>query len=311
MPPKFKTSKFKKQLLPVADAEVLSDVLLRYTTTDVPDSAELPPACDAAKGEWLAQFHKNVTRKLKEGCVEEDADTTVPKVSSSNEGAEALLRLDTLTARVMVASETVRVLRTEVRHRGRTHKYIHVYVNDSRQVLPSHFTHPPSTPTTTTTTMERAHMQALESMAKKQGQSNAKKRKLAAMGAGGSLGTDAFVVPHAARATAPPLSTNNLERLVAGVEKTVNAIADVTYSIDAQSKSIKRTLQGVEKSIELRASESRSLGGTLGGQDGVVGEALTALPPMETLTAPTVAGLSATGDHVADPVRRFGNHLNG
>mgnify|MGYP004282711767 CR=1 FL=1 len=106
-----------------------------------------PPACDAAKGEWLAQFHKNVTRKLKEGCVEEDADTTVPKVSSSNEGAEALLRLDTLTARVMVASETVRVLRTEVRHRGRTHKYIHVYVNDSRQVLPSHFTHPPTTTT--------------------------------------------------------------------------------------------------------------------------------------------------------------------
>ena len=43
--------------------------------------------------------------------------------------------------------------------------------------------------------------------------------------------------------------------LVAGVEKTVNAIADVTYSIDAQSKSIKRTLQGVEKSIELRARQ--------------------------------------------------------
>lgn len=135
------------------------------------------------------------------------------------------------------------------------------------------------------------------------------------------MGSDAFVVPQAARAVAPPLSTENLERLATAVEKTVNSIADATSAMDSQCKSIKGTLAGVKRSIELRANEDRSLGGTLGGQNGVVGEALTALPPMEDGAVPNSAtlhgmvpnndaGLSAT-EHATDPVRRFGNHLNG
>lgn len=82
MPPKIK--KFPKQVLPEADANVLSDVLLRYTTSDLPD-VELPPGCAQAKGAWLASFHKSVTRKLRESCA--DDDEVSASASSSDEGA--------------------------------------------------------------------------------------------------------------------------------------------------------------------------------------------------------------------------------
>lgn len=79
MPPKMK--KFPKQLLPEADANVLSDVLLRYTTSDIPD-VELPPGCAQAKGDWLASFHKSVTRKLRESCADDDE---VPAAENSSD----------------------------------------------------------------------------------------------------------------------------------------------------------------------------------------------------------------------------------
>ena len=47
MPPKQK--KLPKQQVPTADADALSDVLLRFTSTDLPAYTDLPPACDQVR----------------------------------------------------------------------------------------------------------------------------------------------------------------------------------------------------------------------------------------------------------------------
>ena len=72
MPPKAK--KFPEQLVTLSDAEAVSEVVLRFTTDEIPD-VDLPPACEQAKKAWLSTFHKNVMRKFREGCVD---DSEVP-----------------------------------------------------------------------------------------------------------------------------------------------------------------------------------------------------------------------------------------
>ena len=51
MPPK--QAKLPKQQVPTTDADVLSDVLLRFTSTDLPANTDHPPACDQVRWCWL------------------------------------------------------------------------------------------------------------------------------------------------------------------------------------------------------------------------------------------------------------------
>ena len=141
-------------------------------------------------------------------------------------------------------------------------------------------------------------------------QINAKRRKLASEGGAGS---DALVVPQSAKAVAPPIIEGNLIRLQASVEKTVNNISDTTKAMHAQSKSIMSTINGVKRSIELRANESQSLGNTLGGQHGIISDALTALPletDATTTEGITTIGSQGVGSVASDPTRRLATHLS-
>ena len=65
----------------------------------------------------------------------------------------------------------------------------------------------------------------MEANAQKTLQINAKRRKLASVGAEGGAGRDAFVVPQNAKAVAPPISEGNLIRLQASVEQAVQEVA--------------------------------------------------------------------------------------
>jgi hypothetical protein len=137
--------------LSLKDAEAINEALLRFTTEEQPDAA-LSWACEQVKDSWLASFREAVIQKVEAHCIEDDsvveatmavtgkgpwhpiqpflpelcarrAAAALPSIQHGSRpapvpssDAEALMRLETINARVVVTSERVRALRERVRH---------------------------------------------------------------------------------------------------------------------------------------------------------------------------------------------------